>query len=520
MLPDYRVRQRDYLLEISRDLTEELDLDLLLTRILRIAIEMLGGTAGFIALNEEQQGWHIAVNQAIPPALLSYVEKWLGSLSLAGDEERIPEINRMLSEISMGMLNGVGILMRVQRNVIGQIYVFRNHPVAFTNNDRTILSSFANQAAIAVRNARLYNQTRNQNLRMAALLDSVADGIMILHPDLSVASVNSALLKLLNAPHERLSGLPYDHVIQWEKPPQGTSMEEAIQKHWSGYNRSQMYLEGDLVRFGGLKPIPVAITYAPLFAEDGSLLNVIASVRDITRFRTAEEMKSSFISVVSHELKTPIALIKGYASTLRRDDAEWDKQTVQESLTVIEEEADHLTHMVEDLLDATRLQAGGLSLKRSETDLPTLTHHLLKRYSKQHPQYKFTADFMQNFPTVIADEDRLRQVLSNLLNNAVRYSDGGEVRVVGRYDTRKVKVCVLDQGQGFDPRDVPSLFTRFYRSDEAAKHTKGAGLGLYLCKAIVEAHGGRIWVDEQYIDGGAICFTLPGTPLLPASHTA
>lgn len=98
----------------------------------------------------------------------------------------------MLSEISMGMLNGVGILMRVQRNVIGQIYVFRNHPVAFTNNDRTILSSFANQAAIAVRNARLYNQTRNQNLRMAALLDSVADGIMILHPDLSVASVNSA----------------------------------------------------------------------------------------------------------------------------------------------------------------------------------------------------------------------------------------------------------------------------------------------------------------------------------------
>ena len=102
--------------------------------------------------------------------------------------------------------------------------------------------------------------------------------------------------------------------------------------------------------------MPVAITYAPLFSAEGELLNVIASVRDITRFRTAEEMKTNFISVVSHELKTPIALIKGYASTLRRDDADWDKATISESLSVIEEEADHLTAMVEDLLDATRLQ--------------------------------------------------------------------------------------------------------------------------------------------------------------------
>jgi len=133
MLPDYRIRQREYLLEISRALTEELDLNKLLSRILYIAIEMLGGHAGFIALAGDAGDWHIAINQGIPPALLNYLETWLESISCSdgGAEACIPEINRMLSEISMGMITGVGIAMTVQHAAIGQIYVFRNLPSRF-----------------------------------------------------------------------------------------------------------------------------------------------------------------------------------------------------------------------------------------------------------------------------------------------------------------------------------------------------------------------------------------------------
>lgn len=511
MLPDYRVRQRDYLLEISRILTEELDLKALLTRILSIAIEMLGGHAGFIALDEDPDGWKIAVSQNLPSALSNYIERWMESQQPSEDnaEQTIPEIDRMLNDISMGMITGVGIMMTFQHTTIGQIYVFRNYRATFTSNDRQILSSFANQAAIAVRNARLYNQTRNQSLRMSALLDSVADGIIILNPDLKVVMVNSALERLLSVPSGSLINLPVDEVFHWQNPTQGLPLHEATTTHFRNYSRSEMYLEGDLERGNHLKPVPVAITYAPLFSAEGELLNVIASVRDITRFRTAEEMKTNFISVVSHELKTPIALIKGYASTLRRDDADWDKATISESLSVIEEEADHLTAMVEDLLDATRLQSGGLSLKPIEFNISELISQIVKRFSKQNDTNQFHVQIPDDFPTIVADEDRLRQVFTNLIGNATKYAPNGEILIAGQFDEYNIQFCVQDHGLGFDPRDLHFVFDRFYRSDEAAKTTKGTGLGLYLCKAIVQAHGGRIWIDEAYKEGARICFSLP-----------
>ena len=138
-------------------------------------------------------------------------------------------------------------------------------------------------------------------------------------------------------------------------------MEEAVAGGWPLTAHAHLYVEGDLkIGISNLK-LPVGITYAPLVSSENILLNIIATIRDITRFRQAEELKSTFISIISHELKTPVALIKGYVSTLRREDARWDRSIVQESLSVIEEEADRLGSLIENMLDASRLQAGGLS---------------------------------------------------------------------------------------------------------------------------------------------------------------
>lgn len=511
MLPDHRVRQREYLLEISRALTEELNLNTLLSRILHIAIEMLGGHAGFIALANDKGDWHIAINQGIPPALLSYLENWLVSFSDSeeGTEERIPEINRMLNDISMGMITGVGIAMKVQSSAIGQIFVFRNYRASFSANDYSILNSFANQAAIAVRNARLYTQVTRQNLRMAGLLSSVADGILILNPDLGVLQVNHAFERLINAPAEELINKEFDQVVRWAKPPKGLQLKDAVKSQWQWGGTKDLFLEGDMLRNSPLDPIPVEITYAPLFSDEGEILNIIASVRDITRFREAEELKTNFISVISHELKTPIALIKGYANTLRRDDVEWDKKMVTESLRVIEEEADHLTTMVEDLLDATKLQSGGITLHKTEVDLAALINDLSKKFSLQSDKHQIFTNLSEDFPVITADETRLSQLISNLLTNAIKYSEGGMIKIEGHKVEENVQVCVTDQGKGFDPMDVPHVFERFYRSNGVAKTTKGTGLGLYLCQSIVKAHGGRIWVDETYHQGARICFSLP-----------
>jgi len=306
-----------------------------------------------------------------------------------------------------------------------------------------------------------------------------------------------------------LIGQKYEEVVRWKGEPTGLKLEDLTVSGWKDYAPGEMFLEGNLVRREGMECTPVAITYAPLFSNEGRLLNIIASVRDVSRYREAEEIKSNFISVISHELKTPIALIKGYASTLRRKDVDWEPEMIQESLEVIEEEADHLASMVDDLLDATRLQSGDVAVKKTEIDLVGLVRQQVKRFLPELEGHHISVDFPEDFPLIVADEGRINQLISNLLINATKYTDSGEIRIVGLVTGEFVQVCISDEGKGFDPKDVPFLFDRFYRSDRDSKTSKGTGLGLFLCKAIVTAHNGTIWVDESYKQGAKICLRLP-----------
>ena len=509
MLPDFRVRQRDYLLEIARALTQELDSEKLLMRILRISIEMLAGQAGLLALREKE-GWRVAAAHGIPPAFLRYLEPLLAEEK--SSELDVDELNRMLKDLtytaSMGLLNGVGLPLFAHNQVIGVIFIFRSYPDHFTSNDKMLLQSFADQAAIAVFNARLYTQVSYEKQRLDALIDSAADGILILTADLVIERCNNAFQKLYGRTRDEIQGKKHETIIRWVRKPDGSTLEEADAKGWTFPMSAYLYVEGDLQR-PEPPPLPVGITYASLLDSSGKIRNIIATVRDITRFRTADEIKSTFISIVSHELKTPVALIKGYASTLRRDDASWDKAIVQDSLAVIEEEADRLTQMIEDLLDASRLQAGGIRLNRSDIFLPDLVERLAARFQTQTDRHQIIVEFPVDYPVILGDETRIEQVFINLISNAIKYSEKGEIRISGTVHSEQVVVTVSDEGTGIDPHDLPHIFDRFYRADIAVKHTKGAGLGLYLARAIIEAHGGRIWVDPQSSHGAKICFSLP-----------
>ncbi|MCA2001714.1 MAG: PAS domain-containing protein, partial [Chloroflexi bacterium] len=393
MLPDFRVRQRDYLLEISRLLTQELDLEKLLARILRVSIEMLAGQAGLIAL-KRPEGWSVSAAHGIAPAFLSYLTPLLAEEKMV--ELDVRELNRMLKEltytVSMGLLNGTGLPLAAQGRVIGVIFIFRNYPDMFTPNDRVLLQSFADQAAIAVFNAQLYGQVSYEKQRLDALLDSAADGMLILNAAQEVERCNIAFEKLYGLPREEIVGKRHEEIIRWRKEPQGKTLEESVANGWPLTPNATLYVEGDIER-PQPAPLPVGITYAPLLSEEKKLRNIIVSVRDITHFRTADEIKATFISIVSHELRTPVALIKGYASTLRRDDARWDKHTINDSLAVIEEEADRLAKMIDDLLDASRLQAGGLSLNQGDVSLPALAARVVERFAPQSPNHRLVTEF-------------------------------------------------------------------------------------------------------------------------------
>jgi signal transduction histidine kinase len=517
MLPDYRVRQRDYLLEITRTITQELDLDKLLERILDITVEMLAGQGGLIALRDEPGGWAVSALHGIPPAFLRYLDPLLSAVPDNEDPARfeIPEINRILQKLaqvaSLGWLTGVGLPLIAGQRVIGVIFIFRSYSGNFSTNDRALLQSFADQAAIAVRNAQLYSQVNQQKQRLDALLDSAADGVLIIATNHTIERCNRSFARMLGISVQAIQDKNHEAIIQWVGRKSGLTLEQAEAGGWPLTPNATLYIEGDLQRPQNL-PLPVGITYAPLVNPDGNLLNIIATVRDITRFREAEELKSTFISVISHELKTPVALIKGYAGTLRRDDAVWDRSIIQDSLAVIEDEADRLTELIENLLDASRLQAGALRISMTDIALDALARRIVERFRTQSSRHTFVVDLPENFPVILGDEDRLEQVFSNLLSNAIKYSpEGGEIRVSGQIRPEQVIICVSDQGPGVAPDDIPHIFDRFYRATEAAKKTKGAGLGLYLARAVIEAHQGRIWVDPKPGDGARICFALPRT---------
>ncbi len=480
-------------------------------------MEMLAGQAGLIALREVQGGWTVAVSRGISPAFLNQLEKLLSNVAEYEDAARyeLAEINHLLQTItrtaSLGLLIGVALPLLVKEQVVGVLFIFRNYQGSFSTNDKALLQSFADQAAIAVHNAQLYSQVNQEKQRLDALLDSAADGMLILAPDHTIERANPAFGRMIGKSVDKFRGANQDDILSWVNIKDGLTLARAEAGGWPLTPHATLYVEGDLKRENGV-PLPVGITYAPLMSSDGRLQNIIASVRDITRFREAEELKSTFISVITHELKTPVALIKGYVGTLRREDVAWDREIVDDSLQVIEEEADRLTELIDNLLDASRLQMGVLALNYCDVRLDELAGRIAERFRTQTQIHQIVIDFPDDFPVILADDHRLGQVLSNLVANAIKYSPkGGEICISGQVHLTQVVVCVSDQGSGIASNDLPHVFDRFYRSTEASRTTKGAGLGLYLARAVVEVHGGRIWVDPTPNSGAASVFPCHAT---------
>ncbi|MCA9913919.1 MAG: PAS domain S-box protein, partial [Anaerolineae bacterium] len=397
---------------------------------------------------------------------------------------------------------------------VGLLIVFRTFGREITENDVQILQSFADQAAIAIHNAQLYARVEYERRSLSAILENSADGVMILSADQNFTGFNRALERMTGWVATEAVGHYQDEVIEWKRLEQG-DLQAALDAGWPHHHEEDapletLYVEGDLLRRDGLT-LSIAITYAPLMNTAGDLVSIIANVRDITNFRKAQEMQNVFISTISHELKTPVALIKGYAGTLRREDANWDGRIIRDSLQVIEEEADRLTGLIENLLAASKLQAQRMQLDVGEVQLDQLAAQVVERFSTQTDKHQFQLSFPPDFPVVTGDETRLRQVLDNLVNNAIKYSpQGGTIEVGGMIDDRTVTVFVRDEGVGLSDYEQERIFERFYRVDGAlSRRTQGTGLGLYLSKAIIEAHKGSLHVKSKPGHGSTFYFTIP-----------
>jgi signal transduction histidine kinase len=237
-------------------------------------------------------------------------------------------------------------------------------------------------------------------------------------------------------------------------------------------------------------------------------VRLIEETAETTALRETNRLKDEFVSMVSHELRTPLASIKGYSRTLLADDG-WDDDTREEFLSIIAEESDKLTDLVENLLEMSRIGAGRLPITPEPVLLSRFCKGVIDRLAKQYPDIQFNCDMSDPLPVVEADPRRLEQVLANLLQNAAKYSGSPTISVGGSYNgEREVVMWVKDWGKGIGPEHSEHLFDKFYRIEDGSKST-GSGLGLAICKALVEAQGGRIWMESRPGYGTTFFFTLP-----------
>src|SRR5437660_8982270 len=422
---------------------------------------------------------------------------------LSHDEEMRPQA---VEQCSLFVYDNAGEL--------GVLYYLQFHGVrsCFELEEKAegTLRLFVAQLAAGLRSTLKSQSLVKEQGRLAAIFQHSMEGILTVDSALRIIDFNPAMERLTRWHESEVLGRFYYEVLR-PKDRQGNEVGlqgSPILQAFAGQsvvNREMMISARDGQRFD------VSVTASCIRSNKGKHMKVIINVSDVTHEREQEEERSTFISVISHELQTPIAIIKGYASTLARTDALLDTEALHSRLVAIEEEADRLNKLVGNLLYASRIQAGGLQMELAPLDLSHLVQGVVRRLQAKSQDFTVTLDLLPNLPTVMADRDRIEEVLQNLLDNAIKYSPRQRnLTVACKATGDEVIVSVRDTGMGISLRDQEHIFNRFHRVGESIAHSMpGAGLGLYICRAIVESHGGQIWVESTLHEGSTFSFSLP-----------
>ncbi len=257
--------------------------------------------------------------------------------------------------------------------------------------------------------------------------------------------------------------------------------------------------------------VPFVQTLADLIAlaiDRDRLETEAAATRDA---RQVDRLRSEVMATLSHELRTPLAAIKGYSTALMLDEVTWTDEKRHEFLGLIDSECDNLQAMINDILDSSLADVGQLVIELQPTRLPRLAREAADEMQRRTETHRLVLDFPPNFPIIDADPRRIRQVILNILDNAIKYSpNGGLVVIRGEVRPADVVISIADQGVGISPEDLIPLFEKYFRvKSPTGYHVAGTGLGLPVARVIVEAHGGRIWAESKVGQGTTLYFSLP-----------
>jgi len=489
-------------------LATELDPAAVLEEVVRQAPKLVGVDACAIRVLEEDELVVSAVSDG------DDVEAFLGARSpgtawLSGDvvqsraplaladaaaDERLVAVDPLLRQ---GYRAYLGVpLTGPEESLHGVLAVYSRTPKAWRNEEVEALLALAGNASAALSNAELYQRVALEKERSFAILANIADGIVAVDRDGRVVLWNSAA--------EQITGVPQAEALG-RTPLQllGRNLETGGET--AGGNRLVSILRGH-------DEVWLSLTEAIMRDPAGAVAGRIYAFRDISADRFVEQMKSDFVSTVSQELRRPLTSIYGFAETLLRRDVLFGEEERRTFLGYIASESERLTTIVDALLNVARLDSGDLQVNLGPTDVGAVVSEVVGAMEAAATNgHQFVVDLPHEPVSAEADPDKLRQVLSNLVDNAVKFSPGGgKVTVAARRRSDAVEVSVADEGVGIPATEHQRIFRKFYRGDGAsAREGGGTGLGLFIAEGLVSAMGGRIWVSSSEGEGASFTFELP-----------
>jgi two-component system phosphate regulon sensor histidine kinase PhoR len=492
-------------------LATELDPAAVLDEIVAQAPALLGADAAVVRLLEDDELVVSAVGGELPEGLLESRSPATGWAAADAIQTRAP--------VAIGDVEGAGPgasdpalaagyraflavpLVGSEGGTQGALSVYAQRPRTWQPEEVEALAALAGNASAALASAELYQRVALEKERSVAILANIADGI--------VAVDREGHVVLWNEAAERITGARASDAI-------GRSTEQVLQRTLASGDDTE---RGDrlLAIRRGDEDVWLSLTEAIMRDPAGAVAGRIFAFRDISAERVVEQMKSDFVTAVSHELRTPLTSIYGFAETLLRQDVLFGEEERRTFLGYIASESDRLTTIVDQLLNVARLDTGDLQVNLAPTDVRAVVSEVVQT-AEQAPAangHDFFVDLPEHPVDAEADGDKLRQILSNLVDNAIKFSpEGGRVTVAARINDEVVEVRVVDEGIGIPEEEQRRIFTKFYRGESMTRDpsTTGTGLGLFIAHGLVSAMGGRMWVDSREGAGSSFAFELPLAP--------
>ncbi len=496
-----RLRELSLLLDVSHKVASNIDINQGIPAILRGALRGTGAVgARAVVLNpsgsypltygEGPISDDMAVLDRLIMTKLRYSEELIlatpvqirSALDLAEDEELpVPAL--------------IAIPLHFQERFQGVIWFGYRQPHSFDPTARTLLRTLAGQAAVLVENARLFAMAEGGRRRLAAVLASTTDAFIVTDQTDRVLLVNRAMERAFNIKANEVVSRPIVDVIEINLLVKALSGKDERIRNLEIHND-----EGKIFYCSA----------APIINNDGQALGRVAVLHDITQLKEIDQMKSDFVSTVSHDLRSPLTFMRGYATMLPMvgDINEKQGEYVDKILKGIEQ----MTQLVVDLLDLGRIEAG-VELREEDIELEPLLSEIATEYW-QHAHMngiKLQVDIQPELPCIKGDTALIRQAVTNLVTNGIKYApNSGEMTLKAEALNGEMIISVRDNGPGIPKQEQMRLFEKFFRVKErGTEKVKGAGLGLAIVKSITERHGGRAWCDSQYGQGSTFSILLP-----------